>query len=183
MLDLLTKTPVKAIHTYDGDRYIQHNAFRSPGAASIEALATVSQKVDYFAHLYRPMRRRTIPHDVYVTEDNVAELKTMSFVFLTLDDAPARKLLVTKLEEYGVPFIDVGIGLEAVDGSLLGQVRTTLSTPEQREHVHANHRIPFGKLGGLNDDYSTNTISPRPTCSTRAGRPQVAEARRLPDRS
>lgn len=156
VLDLLAKTPVEAIHLYDGDRYVQHNAFRSPGAAPRELLATVPQKVDYFAAVYGNMRKRIVSHDTFVTEHNIEELRGMSFVFLTLDDGPARKLLVDKLEEFGVSFIDVGLGVENVDGSLLGQVRTTLSTPAQGDHVHTNHRVPFGNVDGVNDDYRRN---------------------------
>ncbi len=156
VLDLLAKTPVDEIHLYDGDRYVQHNAFRSPGAPPRDLLATVPQKVDYFAGLYSNMRKRIIPHDMFIAEESVDELRGMSFVFLTLDHGPARKLIVDKLEEFGAPFVDVGLGVEEVEGSLLGQVRTTLSTPDQRDHVHANHRIPFGKIDGVNDDYRRN---------------------------
>lgn len=156
VLDLLAKTPVKAIHLWDGDRYLQHNAFRSPGAPSIETLQEVPQKVAYFAGLYSNMRTGIVPHDAYLTEENIAELRQMSFVFVAVDDGPSRRLIIAKLEEFGVPFIDVGLGIEAVDGALLGQVRTTLSTPEQRDHVHDHHRIPFGSVDGVNDDYKRN---------------------------
>jgi hypothetical protein len=35
VLDFVAKTPVWEIHLYDGDAYLQHNAFRSPGAPSM----------------------------------------------------------------------------------------------------------------------------------------------------
>src|SRR5690606_5159685 len=38
VLDLVAKTPIREIHLYDGDWLVQHNAFRSPGAASVEDL-------------------------------------------------------------------------------------------------------------------------------------------------
>jgi hypothetical protein len=38
VLDLVAKTPVKEIHLFDGDSFLNHNAFRSPGAPSIEDL-------------------------------------------------------------------------------------------------------------------------------------------------
>ncbi|MDQ1734127.1 MAG: hypothetical protein QOH56_378 [Pseudonocardiales bacterium] len=151
VLDLVAKTPVSEIHLFDGDRFVQHNAFRSPGAPSRDKLATVPQKVDYFADLYRPMRRYIVPHDTYVTEDNVESLRGMSFVFLTVDKGSVRKMLVSKLEEFDLPFIDVGIGVEEVDGALTGQVRTTTSTPQHREHVHEYRRIPFGDPAEKND--------------------------------
>jgi hypothetical protein len=151
VLDQIAKTPVVGIHLYDGDRYVQHTAFRSPGAAAIDVLRTLPQKVDYYADVYSRMRKGIVPHDTFVTEDNVHELRDMVFVFLTLDDGPSRKMIVAKLEEFGVPFIDVGIGVERVDDALLGLVRTTLSTPEARRHVHDNHRVPFRNPAGAND--------------------------------
>jgi hypothetical protein len=33
VLDLVAKTPVREIHLFDGDAFLQHNAFRAPGAA------------------------------------------------------------------------------------------------------------------------------------------------------
>src|SRR5208283_2007647 len=38
VLDLTAKTPVKEIHLFDGDGFLQHNGFRSPGAPSSEEL-------------------------------------------------------------------------------------------------------------------------------------------------
>ena len=81
-------------------------------------------------------------------------LRVLDFVFLTVDNGAARRLIVTRLEEYQVPFVDVGMGVYEVDGALGGLVRTTTSTPEERQHVHDKNRIPFG--GGGADDYSLN---------------------------
>lgn len=156
VLDLVAKTPVEAIHLWDGDRFVQHNAFRAPGAPSVETLSTVPQKVAYYTGIYSSMRRRIVPHNAYLTEDNIDELRSMSFVFAAVDDGPSRRLIIARLEEFGIPFIDIGLGVEEVDGALLGQVRTTLSTPLQRRHVHANHRIPFSRADGVNDDYRRN---------------------------
>ena len=36
LLDFLAKTPVEEIHLFDGDIYLQHNAFRSPGAPTFD---------------------------------------------------------------------------------------------------------------------------------------------------
>src|SRR5258707_11145027 len=38
ILDLVAKTPVREIRIFDADEFLQHNAFRAPGAASIEDL-------------------------------------------------------------------------------------------------------------------------------------------------
>lgn len=155
LLDLLAKTPVREIHLFDGDRFDQHNAFRSPGAPSIEELQEKRQKVEHFAALYAGMRTGIIPHDHYVTEDTVDELRAMEFVFLALDRGEAKRLIVTKLEEFGVPFVDVGMGVYVTDSSLSASIRTTTSTPAQRAHVHDRMLIPFSD-GDINNDYSQN---------------------------
>jgi len=48
VLDLTAKTPVNEIHLFDGDKYHQHNAFRAPGATSIETLEQSLFKVDHY---------------------------------------------------------------------------------------------------------------------------------------
>ncbi|GAA3245459.1 ThiF family adenylyltransferase [Streptomyces labedae] len=66
ILDLVAKTPVREIHLYDGDKFLQHNAFRSPGAASREDLEEAPNKALHFAAVYDRMRRGVIAHPVYV---------------------------------------------------------------------------------------------------------------------
>lgn len=155
VLDLVAKTPVMEIHTYDGDWYVQHNAFRSPGAASLEDLRARQRKVDYFQRKYAPMRRGIVPHPVYVDESNVDELRGFDFVFLCMDGRPGKEAVVRKLEEFGVPFIDTGMGIENTSDGLRGVLRVTTSTPAQRSHVWGKHRIPFSN-GKANDIYASN---------------------------
>jgi hypothetical protein len=45
VLDLVAKSPVREICLYDADKFSQHNAFRTPGAPSIEELREEPQKV------------------------------------------------------------------------------------------------------------------------------------------
>lgn len=47
ILDFVAKTPVAEIHLFDRDRFYSHNAFRAPGAASLDLLRTAPYKVDY----------------------------------------------------------------------------------------------------------------------------------------
>ncbi|MBD2512707.1 ThiF family adenylyltransferase [Nostoc muscorum FACHB-395] len=155
VLDLVVKTPVKEIHLFDGDKFLQHNAFRSPGAPSIDELRAGLHKVFYYANLYSKMRKGIFPNPVYVDASNIAQLDRMNFVFLCLDKGEAKKLIVEKLEEFGIPFIDMGIGLNLVDNALLGVMRVTTSTIEQRDHVSVKNRIPFSD-GDDNNEYSRN---------------------------
>lgn len=134
ILDLVAKTPVREIHLIDGDEFIQHNAFRAPGAISAEQLRARPKKVEYLAATYDNMRDGIVPHPAYLSEDNLSLLDDMDFVFVAIDKGELKRAISAKLEEEGVPFIDVGMGISIVDGALFGVVRTTTSTPDQRSH-------------------------------------------------
>jgi hypothetical protein len=149
VLDLVAKTPVRQIHLYDGDAFLQHNAFRSPGAPSCDDLRAKLPKATYFKTLYANMHRGIVDHPVYVDSGNVEELRGFDFVFLCLDKGGAKKLIVEKLEEYNVPFTDVGMGIQLTDGFLGGIVRVTTNTEKKRDHFRS--RVSFGDAAGDNE--------------------------------
>lgn len=153
VLDLVAKTLVKEIHLFDGDTFFQHNAFRSPGAPSIEELGVKPNKASYFRDLYSKMRRGIIAHEAYVGADNVDLLQGMDFVFLCLDPGPAKTVIVGKLEEFGISFVDVGMGVYVGEDALGGILRITTSTSTKRDHFRA--RVPFSDGDGQNE-YSRN---------------------------
>jgi len=142
VLDLVAKTPVIEIHLFDGDVFLQHNAFRSPGAPSVDELKAQPSKAAYFRDIYAKMRNGIIAHEAYVGAENADELQDMSFVFLCLEGS-AKKLIVEKLEALGITFVDVGMGVYLSEGSLGGILRVTASTPTQRDHVRS--RISFSE--------------------------------------
>lgn len=152
VLDLVAKTPVREIHLFDGDTFLQHNAFRSPGAPSVEELRQAPQKVNYFRDRYIRMHRHIFAHDGYLDPSNMDLLQGMTFVFLCLDRGAAKRLIVEKLEELGIPFIDVGMGVQLVADTLTGILRVTASTPQFRD---AKRRISFADVEG-HDEYSHN---------------------------
>ena len=152
ILDLVAKTPVREIHLFDGDKLGQHNAFRSPGAPSIETLRAAPQKAAHYRDIYAEMRRNIVAHG-YVDESVVGCLRAMDFVFIAVDKGRSRRLVVEELEKFGVPFIDVGMGVEEVEGSLLGQLRVTASTDRSRDQVRST--LPISDRDG-EDDYSRN---------------------------
>lgn len=154
ILDLLAKTPIRELHLFDGDTFLQHNAFRAPGAPTLEELRSTPYKVDYLATRYSPMRRGIITHPVYVDATNLHELDSMQFVFLAIDDGSAKKMVITHLEAAGIDFIDVGMGIYEVDGALNGLVRTTLSRNDQESRAAARSRISFGDSSG--NEYTQN---------------------------
>lgn len=153
VLDLVAKTPTKEIHLFDGDRFLQHNAFRSPGAASSEELGPVPSKVAYYEKLYSNMRRGLVPHECYVDLSNVDELREMAFVFLALDRGASKKDIVAKLLEWQIPFVDVGMDVVISNERLAGMVSVTAATSYKHDHVQRS--IPFVDADP-NEDYSRN---------------------------
>ena len=154
VLDLLAKTPVLEIHLYDPDRFLQHNAFRAPSAASLEELLAQPTKVEYHAAKYARMHRGIHPHPVKIGADNLSELLACDFVFLCMDSGPAKKLIVEALQARGVPFVDTGIGTELVQEKLelWAICRVTASTPAKTDHF--GRRVSFAEAA--DDDYDRN---------------------------
>jgi len=143
VLDFVSKTPVENIHLIDGDPFEQHNAFRAPGAASIEDLRQQPFKVDYFAEIYGRMHNGIVPHRCFITPENLELLSGQDIVFLCIDAKAIKGPIIEALEAQGTPFIDVGMGVELVDGGLTAMLRTTTSTPDHRDHVREKNRIPM----------------------------------------
>lgn len=153
--DLVAKTHVQEIHLFDGDAFLQHNAFRSPGAASLDLLETKSSKVAYYANIYGKMRRGIFPHEVYLDEATVNQLAGFDFVFLCVDKPAVRKLVSTFLQDNKIPFIDVGMELVLIEDPqcLIGTCRMTLCTPNKSDHF-SRHVSSEGN--DANDLYRSN---------------------------
>jgi molybdopterin/thiamine biosynthesis adenylyltransferase len=143
ILDQVAKTPVKEIHLFDGADFKRHNAFRAPGAASLETLQRQLKKVDYFCEMFEPMRSGIVCHPYHLDGGNVVELAGFDFVFVSVDDGLSRELVCRYLQDAGIPFIDVGMGLEKAEGmtSLLGLCRVTVGTPAKQDHLAT--RLPI----------------------------------------
>jgi len=152
ILDLIAKTPVGEIHLFDGDKFRNHNAFRSPGSPSYDELLNNTTKVERFTEIYSRMRRNIIPHPYLIDESNIVELNAMDFVFLCVDKGEPRKLLVDYFIENKIHFIDVGIGLINENNAITGLVRTTTYDPSSDNDISG--KIPFGN--NEDDEYSTN---------------------------
>jgi molybdopterin/thiamine biosynthesis adenylyltransferase len=145
VLDQIAKTPVGEIHLFDGDVFKSHNAFRSPGAASLDEVNAKEPKTDYYTRKFDPMRRGIISHPVFLDERNIRELSGFTFVFVCVDKDDVRALIARFLIEQGIPFVDTGMNLElvAATNSLLGTARATLVTPGRPET--ASECLPMGK--------------------------------------
>lgn len=152
ILDLVAKTSVAQIHLYDGDRFLQHNAFRSPGATPAEELVGGPSKAGHWAAVYGRMRRGVVPHPVRIDETNVEDLRGLDFVFVAVDDGPSRALILDALAEFGVPHTDVGMGVHDIDGRLSGKTRVSTGTAD---HPMDRRRVPTAP-NGAEDDYRLN---------------------------
>ncbi len=133
VLDLIAKTPVREIHLYDNDDFGNHNAFRSPGAATIDELNQEISKVRYLHARYDAMRKSIIPHEISINTENLSDLYEFDFIFLCIDNVISRKLIADGLVEHEIPFIDVGITVEAGQLGLSGVTRVTAVYPGSAE--------------------------------------------------
>lgn len=152
VLDQVAKTPVQEIHLFDGDYFLQHNAFRAPGAASIKLLRDQRHKTDYFYEIYSEMHRGLKSHPIFIDSSNISMLDGLDFVFICIDTGAIKKYIFEYLLDGKIPFIDTGMEVSVANNSLLGTVRTTLVTENQNNHVEK--RVSFADRE--DDDYESN---------------------------
>jgi hypothetical protein len=122
ILDLLARTHLERIALFDNDKVHLHTIFRMPGfihraigKAKVEALA---QQYGQWHSGIDPIRER-------ITQENIGRLQEFDFVFVAVDDGPARHLIVDWLSSKAIPFIDCGMGLNRSVIGLNGTVRIT----------------------------------------------------------
>jgi hypothetical protein len=137
---------------FDGDRFLNHNAFRAPGAASIAELQVGRNKAAHFRDRYSVMRRGIVAHEEFLLESNLDLLGGLTFVFVCIDRGSAKAAIFGRLEQLGVPFVDVGMGIEVHNDQLAGILRVTASTGSKREHAH--RLVSFAD--GADDIYNSN---------------------------
>jgi len=143
ILDHVSKSPVKEVRLFDGDRFYPHNAFRSPGAPTREELQPPRPKVEYHANRYALMKNGIIPNTVALNTHNVNLLDGVTFAFLAMDPGPSKAAVISKLGAMGITFVEVGMGLHTTPNGLGGTLRAVLSTPENRQavipHIPVHH--------------------------------------------
>lgn len=154
VLDFVAKTHVAEIHIFDGDTFFNHNAFRAPGAPSLEQLREKPQKVDYLAGIYDKMRNGIVRHDTYIDASNVQMLDGFHFVFVCMDRGAAKRVVIKRLIAKGIPFIEVGMGIINTDGQLGGIARVVCSTPDTRQEAEGH--ISYVEDDGGANEYATN---------------------------
>jgi len=155
ILDLVAKCPVDEIHLYDGDRFSSHNAFRAPGAASLEEVRSGTLKVERYAEHYSKLKRKIRPHAYHIDETNVSELGGVDFVFLAMEGGATKRAIVDALERMDKPFVNASMGVKKSGSgdSLQAIVEVNGSTTGNRNSFR--EKVDFGELDPA-DPYMEN---------------------------
>ncbi len=93
--------------------------------------------------VYSHLHKHIIPHEEYLTEDNIGSLRGMSYVFICIDKGKEKKKLIQMMVSMALPLLDVGMGVEVVEDRLIGILRVTTGNPGKYDHLP--QRISFGE--------------------------------------
>ena len=138
VLDLVAKTPVKAIHLLDSDDVEWHTFMRAPGAPTGEEIESCRKgslrKVDYYHSKYASLRAGIHPHAVRVDSPSMfgefLAAHPIDYAFVCIDqltegDAPRQDAVYCALSEARVPFIDTGVSITVEHSAVRGAVTTS----------------------------------------------------------
>ena len=152
VLDFLVKTPVQEIRAFDNDPFHVHNAFRSPGKLNIEELGIT--KAEVYSSRYKNFRTGLSIAPKLIDESCGDDLDGVTFAFVCVDKGSSRADIFDLLLSRGIPFIDVGMGLNRKNNSLNGMLRKTYYSVEQGQKTKEKG------LAAMSDDpndlYKTN---------------------------
>ncbi|MBT9446695.1 MAG: ThiF family adenylyltransferase [Hyphomonadaceae bacterium] len=139
ILDFIVRTHLQTITLFDDDKVHVHTIFRLPGFI---AQAIGKLKVHALATHYGQWHSGIEAIPERITVENVARLKEYDFVFVSVDDGPARRLIVDWLSANGIPYVDCGMGLSRSAVGLSGFVRVTGVDRDAFEKNVGTARLP-----------------------------------------
>ena len=126
LLDLMSKTYVDEIRIWDGDHIEGRNLVRAPGWAGQDAIG--KNKAEYFGQLYSQFRTGISICPEYLDPNDPSDtFDDLDFVFIAIDNTKTRAALCERLEQIGVPFVDVGMGIERQQGEVRGSLQVFFS--------------------------------------------------------
>lgn len=152
VLDFLVKTPVREIRAFDQDVFHVHNAFRSPGRLEESELG--KKKAEVYHWRYDNFRTGLFVTPKFLDHSCTEDLDGVTFAFVCVDKGSSRTGIFDLLTSRGIPFIDVGMGLDRKRGSLNGQLRTTYYSSEYAQKVRDKGLAPL--TDSPDDIYKTN---------------------------
>lgn len=129
ILDFLVKTRIGEIRAFDGDQFQVHNAFRAPGYTNTEEFG--KSKAEVLGNRYSNFRHSLIIKKTYIDETSSDEITGVTFAFVCVDKGSSRAKIFKLLVDAGIPFIDVGMGVNKREDGVSGQLRTTYLEPNQ----------------------------------------------------
>ena len=141
ILDFIARTHLQRIALFDDDKVHVHTIFRIPGFI---ARAIGEPKVEALARQYGQWHSGLEPIPERVTSQNIKRLSDFDFVFVSVDDGPARLLIIDWLSANGIPYVDCGMGLERSAVGLSGFVRITGVDRAAFESNITSARLPTG---------------------------------------
>lgn len=152
LLDFLAKTPVREIRAFDLDVFHVHNAFRSPG--KLEKTELGKNKAEVYYSRYDNFRKGLSIMPKFIDGSCTNDLNEVTFAFVCVDKGSSRSNIFDLLISKGIPFIDVGMGLDRKRGSINGQLRTIYYPSEKSQIMRDKGLAP---LTDKSDDlYKTN---------------------------
>lgn len=145
ILDFVARTHLEEIRLYDDDKVHLHTIFRQPGFIR---RAIGRPKVEALAGQYGNWHGGIVAVAERVTADNVETLRGLDFVFISVDDGPARFFIADWLSGNGIPFVDTGMGLARSKEGLNGVVRITGVDREAFERTAGTAYLPSRTVEG-----------------------------------
>ena len=141
ILDFIVKTPVREIRAFDLDPFCVHNAFRSPGR--LEETELGQSKAEVYLNRYGNFRTGLSAIPMFIDASCDDDLEGVTFAFVCVDKGSSRADIFDLLISKGIPFIDVGMGLDRKRGPLNGMLRTTYYSVEHAQEVRDKGLAPL----------------------------------------
>jgi len=148
ILDFVSRTHLERITLFDDDIVHVHTIFRMPGFIP---RAIGNPKVEILARQYGQWHSGIDAVPERITSDNIERLRDFDFVFVSVDDGPARLSIVDWLSAAGIRYVDCGMGLNRSAVGLSGFIRVTGTDREAFESNVNTARLPTGNAE--NDEY------------------------------
>jgi hypothetical protein len=133
VLDFLVKTPVREIRAFDVDLFYVHNTFRSPGKFDPAELG--KPKAEVYQSRHENFRTGLTVTQKFLDATCSGDLDGVTFAFVCVDRGSSRAGIFDLLIAKGIPFIDVGMGLDRKRGPLNGMLRTTYYSAERAREL------------------------------------------------
>lgn len=152
VLDFLVKTPVREIRAFDQDRFYVHNTFRSPGKLDLAELG--KPKAEVYQSRYDNFRTGIVVKQQFIDATCYEDLRGVTFAFVCVDKGSSRAGIFELLILMGIPFIDVGMGIDRKRGPLNGMLRTTYYSVERAREMRDKGLTDLAD--GADDLYRTN---------------------------